>query len=171
MDVQTLQDSARVIIFPWEAVPSKVTRGEYLRKSRFFLEFAGYVDPKLMHHMSGVNKMVIPRERAEIRRGMERFIDDSFKDPARTKNLVIRFVQKELGRVDRKELSPATLRMELKPIKLALDMNEVAIPEGSWKKISRLIPASSRKGRDREYTLQEIRTLLAHASLHSGTRS
>jgi len=44
--------------------------------------------------------MVVPTERAEIKRGMERFIEDSLSNPTRTKNLVIKFIQTELERVD-----------------------------------------------------------------------
>lgn len=65
-------------MMPWDAV-GKVTAREYQRKSRFFLEFAGMVDPKLTHHAKGINKMVVPKEKAEIDRGMKAFIQKSMR--------------------------------------------------------------------------------------------
>jgi len=57
-----------------------VTKQEYLRKSRYFLESAGYVDPGLMHHRSGPD-FVVERERSEIKKGMQSFIRDATADP------------------------------------------------------------------------------------------
>ena len=55
------------MILSWDAV-GKVTGYDYRRKSRYFLEFAGYVDPKLMHRKTGPG-FAVERERAEIRTG------------------------------------------------------------------------------------------------------
>lgn len=41
------------ILLAWDAVHSSVTSMEYLRKSRFFLEYAGFVERKLMNHKRG----------------------------------------------------------------------------------------------------------------------
>jgi len=41
------------ILFHWDAVDSQVTRGTYLRDSKWFLEFAGFVDPKIFRHIPG----------------------------------------------------------------------------------------------------------------------
>ena len=48
----TSEVSEQLLMLPWDAV-GKVTAYDYLRKSRYFLEHAGYIDPKAMHHKSG----------------------------------------------------------------------------------------------------------------------
>ena len=151
----------RVVLLPWEAVHG-VTAVEYLRKSRFFLEFGGFVDPRLMCHRRGVNKMVVPRERLEIERGMRVFVERSVAEPGFALSLVLRFVEAQKRRVAEGLVSPATVRNCLKPIKLALELNDVTLP---WKKVMRLIPSCGRS-RDRPYTLEEIRRLVNAASLH-----
>jgi hypothetical protein len=75
---------------------------------------------------------------------------------------VLRFIRMLNERVAKGELGPAEVRRRLTPIKLALEMNEVAIP---WKKMMRLLPAEKRS-KDREYKYEEIQKLLAVASLH-----
>ena len=151
----------RVLLMPWE-VTHGVTAVEYLRKSRYFLEFGGLVDPKLMCHRRGVNKMVVPRERLEIERGMRVFVEKSIADPSFALNLIIRFVEAEKKRIAEGLISPATVRNALKPIKLALELNDVSLP---WKKVMRLIPSCGRS-KDRPYSLEEIRRLVNAASLH-----
>jgi hypothetical protein len=151
------------ILMPWEAMHSVETQKEYLRKSRFFLEFAGIVDPRLMHHKSGVNRMVIPREREELQRGMREFILKAQGDSQWAKGKVISFIRLQKERLDRKEVGPWHVKNTLKPIKLALEQNDVEL---SWKKIAHLIPSGQRKSSDREYRLEEIQRLLAVCSLH-----
>lgn len=114
------------LILPWDAV-GKVTAYDYKRKSRYFLEFAKYVDPKLMHHKTGPG-FAVEKERAEIRKGMENFIRNAISDPRGAKAMVLKFISAERQRIDRKEIGPDHLVCSLKPIKLALDLNEVALP-------------------------------------------
>jgi hypothetical protein len=49
-------------------------------------------------------------------------------------NNILRFLQVYKDRVDRKEISGATLRNYVKTIKLFCEMNDILIP---WKKITR----------------------------------
>jgi hypothetical protein len=51
------------LILPWKAVGSETTADEYMRKSRFFLEFGGFVDPKMMHHEKGPNPLDVKLEK------------------------------------------------------------------------------------------------------------
>ena len=69
---------------------------------------------------------------------------------------ILRFVQKEKERVDRKEISPATLRNYVKAIKLFCEMNDIAI---TWKKITRGLPKCRRFADDRAPTIEEIRKI------------
>lgn len=157
------EGNEEVLLLPWNAVNSRATRDEYLRKSRYFLEFGGFVNPKLMHHAKGPNPLEVRLERGEIERGMKAFIQRSMSDPKFARALVVKFVEMERGRVDSKEIGANHLRNSLKPIRLALELNEVPV---SWKNIMRLVPKAQRKGADREYTLEEIQRLMGAASQH-----
>jgi hypothetical protein len=64
------EEAEETILLPWNAVDAPATRDEYRRKSRFFLEFGGFVNPKLMHHRSGPNSLTVKLEREEIKRGI-----------------------------------------------------------------------------------------------------
>jgi integrase len=66
-------------------------------------------------------------------------------------------VQKE--RVDRKEISGATVRNYTKSIKLFCDMADIPIP---WKKITRGLPRGKKYADDRIPTLEEIRKLVEY---------
>lgn len=149
------------LILPWESVKSRWTKQDYFRDSRWFLEFAGYADPKKIHHTRGPDYLA-NQTRAETTNGMYKLIQASVNDPTKAKVDVLRFIRMLNEKVAKGELGPAEVRRRLTPIKLALEMNEVAIP---WKKMMRLLPAEKRS-KDREYKFEEIQKLLAVASLH-----
>jgi hypothetical protein len=74
-------------------------------------------------------------------------------------NNVLKFVQYEKDRADRKEISAATIRNYVKSIKLFCEMADIAVP---WKKITRGIPAGKKYADDRIPTLEEIRKLIEY---------
>ena len=90
------------LMLPWDAV-GKATAYEYFRKSRYFLAFAGYLDPKMMLRRSGPN-FALEKERREIKKGMERFIRDAAADPKRAKATVLNFISAQKERVAKKEI-------------------------------------------------------------------
>jgi hypothetical protein len=61
-------------------------------------------------------------------------------------------------RVERKEISGATLRNYVKTIKLFCEMNEILIP---WKKVTRGLPRGRKYADDRAPTIEEIHRLIA----------
>lgn len=147
-------------MLPWDAV-GKATSYEYFRKSRYFLAFAGYLDPKMMLRRSGPN-FALEKERREIKKGMERFIRDASADPKAAKAMVLKFITAQKERMNRKEIGPEHLKGCLKPVKLALDLNEVALP---WKNMMRLV-GNGKRSSDREYKVEEIRQLMSVLSQH-----
>lgn len=153
------------IIVPWEAVHSPVTQDCYMRRARQFLVFAGYMDPKLHKHKPGPS-YVVEAERRETNRAMIAMIQAGIADSKKLKIQVIAFTYELRKRMDSedgaKRIKPGQARNLLKPIKLALDMNEVVLP---WKKMMRLIPSENRS-QDREYTVEELRMILQASSLH-----
>ena len=156
-----LEPEEEAIILPWDAVKSRWTKEDYFRDSRWFLEFAGYADPKKIHHRAGPDHHA-KQTREETVSGMYKMIKAAVKDPAKTKLEVLRFIRMLNERVVNKELGPSEVRKRVTPIKLALDLAEVPL---SWKKIMRLLP-KERRSRNREYHRDEIQKLLAVASLH-----
>lgn len=163
--VQRIEEPQDRVILPWEAVHSEVTRDSYQRRSRQFLVFSGYMDPEFWSH-ANPTQSVVDREKRETERAMLAFIFDAGKDPKKARNQVLAFIDDLKRRMNEKDsnnrITPATAKNLLKPIKLALELNEVALP---WKKFQRVIPPGSRS-KDREYTLEELRTILQASSLH-----
>jgi hypothetical protein len=74
-------------------------------------------------------------------------------------NAIFNYLQGHKGRVDRKEISSATLHNYVKPIPLNREQMEFPIP---WKKIMRGMSKGRRYANDRAPTLQEIKQLLAY---------
>ena len=164
IDTQIGAPAERVIL-PWEAVHSRFTQDCYQRRSRQFLVFAGYMDPKLWSH-GNPSQAVVATERKETERAMRAFISASTKDVARAKREVLAFIDALKARMtseDRsRRITSGQARNLLKPVKLALELNEISLP---WKKLMRLVPPDARS-KDREYTLEELTTILKASSLH-----
>jgi len=72
---------------------------------------------------------------------------------------VLRFIHFQKERVDRKEITGATVRNYAKSIKLFCDMSDMPIP---WKKITRGLPRGKKYADDRIPTLEEIRKLVEY---------
>lgn len=74
-------------------------------------------------------------------------------------NVIFKYLQWHKGRVERKEISSATLRNYVKPIKLYCEQMDIQIP---WKKIMRGMPRGRRYANDRAPTIDEIKKMLAY---------
>ena len=74
-------------------------------------------------------------------------------------NSVLKYMQILLGRVNRKEITGATVRNHLKSIKLYCDMADIPI---AWKKISRGLPKGKNYADDRIPTTDEMTKLLEY---------
>lgn len=72
---------------------------------------------------------------------------------------VIKYLQMNKERVDNKEITGATLRNNVKVIKLFCEMNDILLP---WKRITRGLPKARRYADDRAPTLEEIRTIIEY---------
>ena len=74
-------------------------------------------------------------------------------------NNILKFVQYQKDRADRKEITAATIRNYVKSIKLFCEMADIPIP---WKKITRGLPKGRKYADDRIPTLEEIRKLVEY---------
>ncbi len=136
---------------------------EYKRKEKHVLLFAGLVDPKLMVHHPRPRPELLEKQDKRLESGMRLLIERSVANPVYTRGLVIRFTRDRSATVSRGEVTDHAVKNCIWPIKLALEMNDVPI---SSRKLLKLVPRSPRVGKDGEYTLEEIRRMLPHVSLH-----
>ena len=74
-------------------------------------------------------------------------------------NCILRFIQLQKDRVDRKEITAGTLRNCVKVVKMFCEVSDVAIP---WKKISSGLPKAKRYADDRAATIEEIRKIIEY---------
>ena len=79
--------------------------------------------------------------------------------PAEVEDLVIRFILFQKERIDRKEITPGTLRNYLKALKLFCKMNRINI---FWDMISRSLPKVKQSANDRIPSLEEIKKLIEY---------
>jgi hypothetical protein len=120
------------------AVRSQVTREYYLRRLRIFLNHIGFLTAGTME------------DRCNL------FASKGKKNPGWAFSCIVRFLQHQKERVEREEITGATLRNFVKAIKLFCEMSDISV---SWKKISRGLPKTRRYADDRAPTLEEIQKI------------
>jgi len=122
-----------------DALPNKVTRQKYERRlAQFFdyLKLDGDIDTRA-----------------------KQFVQSSQKDPKWTVSMIMKYVRYQKERVEKKEISVATLPNYHKPIKLFCVMNDLDL---NWKKITRTLPKGKAKASDRIPTITEIKQLIKY---------
>jgi hypothetical protein len=120
------------------AVRSPVTRDYYLRRLRTFFNHIGLLVNGTME------------ERCNL------FAARGIRDPNWAFHCIIKFLQFHRERVEREEITGATLRNSVKSIKLFCEMTDIPI---AWKKITRGLPESRRFADDRAPVLEEIQRI------------
>jgi hypothetical protein len=120
------------------AVRSAITRDYYLRRLRIFF-----------NHIN-----LLPNETMEVR--CNQFASKGLEDQTWAFRSIIRFMQFQRERVEREEITAATLRNYVKAIKLFCEMCDIPI---AWKKINRGLPKIRRFADDRAPTLEEIQRI------------
>jgi integrase len=94
-----------------------------------------------------------------IEQRAQAFADKAKKESGWVFASIFRFTQAEKERVEKGEISPATLANYIKAIKLFCEMNDVEI---AWKKITRGLPKARRFANDRAPTLDEIHRIIQY---------
>ena len=88
------------------------------------------------------------------------FVKESNNNKKYALNCIIRFLQKQKARVERKEITGATVRNYVKTIKLLFcEMNEISIP---WKRVTKGLPKARNYADDRAPTIEEIRKIIEY---------
>jgi integrase len=123
------------------AIRTQITRDYYLRRLRTFFDFI----------------KILPN--AKIDRRCNNFAALANKDKEWTFNKIIGFLQFQKERVQRKEITAATLYNFVKALKLFCEMSDVPV---SWKKITRGLPKVRSFANDRAPTIEEIRKMIEY---------
>jgi integrase len=137
-DLASLADAYSLFVF---GIRTQITRDYYLRRLRTLFDF---ID-------------LLPGETIENR--CNYFAAAGIKDSDWAFNKVVSFLQFQKERVQRQEISAATLRNFVKAIKLFCEMSDVPVP---WKKITRGLPKFRKFADDRAPTIEEIRKMIEY---------
>lgn len=129
---------------PWAlylyAIKSPATKEKYLLRLKKFLEFLNLEDGSL-----------------EIRARV--FARMAINDVHWAFNCILKFMQLQKERFNRREIVAGTIRNYVKTIKLFCQMADIPI---AWEKITRGLPRGKRYADDRAPTLEEIRKLCSY---------
>ena len=87
------------------------------------------------------------------------FVKESNNNKKYALNCIIRFLQKQKARVERKEITGATTGNYVKTIKLFCEMNEISIP---WKRVTKGLPKARNYADDKVPTIEEIRKIIEY---------
>jgi hypothetical protein len=110
------------------ALKSKEVQRQYPNLLERFLDFGGFEGPDMEEKTTKFCEFVKSRTSEEI------------------EDLIIRFVLFQKERIDRKEITPGTLRNYLKALKLFCKMNRINL---SWDIVSRSLPKVKQHANDR----------------------
>lgn len=123
------------------AIRTKITRDYYLRRLKSFFDFIELLpNAKIEHRCNQFGALAI-------------------KDHNWTFSKIIGFLQFQKDRVEREEITTATLYNFVKVIKLFCDMSDIPV---SWKKITRGLPKVRSIANDRAPTLEEIHKMIEY---------
>ena len=135
--IKSLEESNAYSLFVY-AIRSQATRDYYLRRLKIFFNYIDLQSDKTMD------------ERCNY------FASKATKNPNWAFNCIVRFLQFQKERVEKEEITGATLRNFIRAIKLFCEMADIPI---AWKKITRGLPRIRRHPDDRAPTIEEIQQL------------
>ena len=81
------------------------------------------------------------------------------REPSWAQDWLMKFISFQVDRVNKGEISEATIPNYYKAVKLFCEMNDLTL---SWKKISKGLPNRKMSGNDRALTIDEINKLVKY---------
>jgi integrase len=123
------------------AIRSPYTKESYFRRLRRFFD------------STNLAKGLTFQERCNI------FAYKGRKDSKWAFNNILRFLQTQKQRVERKGITAGTLRNYVKTIKMFCEVTDVVI---AWKEITRGLPRGKRYADDRAPTTEEVRKIIEY---------
>jgi integrase len=133
---------------PGQTVDRSILQGECVELFRAAIKSASTRDPyerRLINFLKYVK--LSPDE----------FVTLSRNQPSSVEKKVIAFIGAQKARVEKKEITGATISNFLKAVRLLLEMNDVSL---NWKRVRRTLPRSRRYAIDRVPTIEEIIEIL-----------
>ena len=94
-----------------------------------------------------------------IERRCNQFTFNGTKDSKWAFNCIIKFLQYQKERLEKREITGGTLRNFVKSIKLFWEMSDIPV---TWKKITRGLPKIRRHADDRAPKIEEIRKIIEY---------
>jgi hypothetical protein len=122
------------------AIKTQITRKYYERRLKKFFDFIEF-----------------EIEHKDIEVKCNKFVEKAKNNTNWTLSQIIRFLQYQKERVEKKEITSGTLKNFVKSLKVLCEMADISIP---WKKITRGLPNARQSANDRAPTIDEIRRLL-----------
>ncbi|CAN5474855.1 hypothetical protein BH18THE1_BH18THE1_20790 [soil metagenome] len=122
------------------AIRSPVTREKYLGRLGMFMSYVGITEGNLEEKCNALGEKVKA-------------------NPTWLTREVIRYLHIHMQRAEKREISGATLRNYLKPIKLFCEQLEISLP---WKRITRGLPKGRRYANDGVPTIEEIKKIVQY---------
>jgi hypothetical protein len=122
------------------AIRSQVTREKYLGRLAMFMSYVG------------INE-------GDIENRCNTFGQKAKADTTWLTNNIVKYLHNHRERAERREISGATLRNYVKPIKLFCEQLEISLP---WKRMTRGMPKGRRYANDRVPTIEEIQRIVEY---------
>ena len=85
------------------------------------------------------------------------FVRLAKKNPDLASDIIAAYIKEDAKKVEEGVLSAQTLPNHIKPIKVLLDSNRIAV---HWKSLTKLLPRFERGSNDRAYTREEVQKML-----------
>jgi hypothetical protein len=143
--IQEVKEVVADALDPWMlyvyAIKSPATKEKYLMRLGRFLDFVNMLEVDKKNKLEDKARVF-----AKIGRG----------DSVWAFNNIIRFIQLQKDRFNRKEITAGTIRNYVKSIKLFCQMADVSI---AWEKITRGLPRARRYADDRAPSIEEIKKI------------
>ncbi|MDH3825327.1 MAG: site-specific integrase [Nitrosopumilus sp.] len=138
---------------PYQLFLDSVKSKETLRRYRNLLQSFLKLIPNQIYQ-DNLGEIPEDKEHATL---AEFFVRLTRKNPDLASDIIAAYIKEDKKKVDEGILSAQTLPNHLKPIKVLLDSNRVAL---HWKSLSNLLPRFERGSNDRAYTREEIQKML-----------
>jgi hypothetical protein len=131
------------------AMNAPQTREKYTTRRKRFFDFIDLPDD------CSNNATIIP----SIEERCKYFVEKAKNDQKWLLNNVLKFLLIQKERVEKKEITGATVRNYIKTIKLFCEMSDLLLP---WKKITRGLPKGRKNADDRAPTIEEILRIIEY---------
>ena len=119
------------LVLPWHTNLAEKTRADFFHDSRWFLEFAGFLDPSKVNHKPGNRAPEVKAvQHAATEAAFTEFLKQAHDRPRWATLQLLRFARQTKERVDKDELGPMEVRQRLAPFKKAFDVNGIAESPG-----------------------------------------